>query len=268
MSYVADGYVVPGYIADANVQHNPLIVFDNRLDDAVPVANNTLSGAAINLTDFRPYTSWTPAAFPGYVTVDCGVAASANSISVCNHNLFSKGCWIEARGSSDNFVSSDDLLASYFPTADTPFVYLFNAASYRYWRIRVMGNSLPTLSVVALGTAMEIPVGLPYGFDPLTRKVFGQTNISEQGLPLGKAVLFEQWAQTLTFRYISSAWLRATFLPAWKSALRGTPFLFAWNLTAYANEIYLVEAGDNIKTPQTLPAYSDLVFDVKGVALV
>lgn len=246
---------------------NPFIAYDNRLGDAVPVASSTASGAAINLSDMRPYTSWSPAALPATVTVDCGAAKSADKLCLFNHNLFSNGCTIEVHGSTDNFSVSDVTVASITPASDKAFVLDFASASYRYWRIRITGTTAPTLSIVALGVGMEMPVGVPYGFDPLARKVFGQTNISEQGLPLGKAVLFEQWSQTLTFKYVDSAWIRSTFLPAWKSKLRGTPFLFAFNLTNYPDEIYLVEAGDTVKATQDMPAYSTLSFEVKGVAL-
>lgn len=244
----------------------PFVVWDSRLADATPVASSTASGAAVNLTDFRPYTSWKPSALPATVTVDCGSAKSADCLAVFNHDLFTNGCTVEVRGSTDNFVASDVLLDSYAPAANTAFVRNFASASYRYWRIRITGATAPTLTIVALGIGLEFPY-LPFGFDPTTRKVYGQTNISEQGLPLGKAVLFEQWAQTLSFDYVDLTWLRATFLPAWKSGLRGKPFLFAFNLTAYPGEIYLVEAGDSIKTPQKLTAYASLSFDVKGVAL-
>jgi hypothetical protein len=249
------------------IPKNPFISYDNRFADAVPVASSTASGAAVNLADFRPYTTWKPSTLPATITVDCASAKAADKLSVFNHNLFSSGCTIEVRGSTDNFATSDVLLLSVTPTADKAFISDFASASYRYWRIRITGTSAPTLTICTVGAGFEFPVGVQYGFDPLNRKVFGQTNISEQGMPLGKAVLFEQWAATLTFKYVDNTWLRTTFLPVWKSALRGKPFLFAFNMTSYPDEIYLVEAGDNIKAPQQLPTYSDLVFDVKGVAL-
>ncbi len=267
MGYIASGYVAVGYIADHATRYNPFIAWDNRLSDAVPVASSTTSGAAANLSDFRPYTSWKPGAIPATITVDCGAAKSANSLSVFNHDLFANSCWIEVRGSSDNFVASDDLLSTFSPLSDKPFCKYFNAASYRYWRIRVVGISLPTLSIVAIGTALEFPIGLPYGFDPLGRKVFGQTNISEAGLPLGKAILFRQWDQTLNFARVDSAWVRSTFIPAWNSGLEGNPFIFAWNLTDFPNDVWLLEAGDSFKAPQVLPTYNQLSFGVKGIAL-
>lgn len=250
-----------------SVPKNPFIHYDNRLADATPVASSTASGAAVNLTDFRPYTSWKPSALPATVTVDCGAPRAADKLCVFNHNLYSNGCTIEVHGSTDNFATSDVLVVSVTPTADKAFIQDFASASYRYWRIRITGATVPTLTIVAVGAGMEMPIGLPYGFDPLGRKVFGQANISEQGQPLGKAILFEQWAQTLTFKYVQTSWIRSTFIPAWKASLRGKPFLFAYDLTNYPDEIYLVEAGDNFKSAQDLPVYSTLTFDVKGIAL-
>ncbi|OYZ65150.1 MAG: hypothetical protein B7Y04_00555 [Gallionellales bacterium 24-53-125] len=245
----------------------PFIGYDNRFADAVPVASSTASGAAANLADFRPYTFHKPAAIPYTVTVDCGVAKSADKLCVYNHNLFSNGCTVEVRGSTDNFATSDVLLHSYTPTSDKPFIRDFTSASYRYWRSRITGATAPTLTIMAIGVGLEFPTGLPYGFDPLTSKVFGQINISQQGWPLGSAILFEQWAQLLNFPYVPSAWIRSTFIPARKAHLRGSPFLFAWDLTNYPDDIYLVMMGDNFKAPLKSPVYSMLSFDVKGVAL-
>lgn len=244
-----------------------MIVWDSRFADATPVASTTASGAAINLTDFRPYTSWTPGALPATVTVDCATAHSADTLGVFNHTLFTGACTIEVRGSTDNFVASDVLLHSYTPTSNSPFIRAFTSASYRYWRIRITGTSAPTLTVVALGVGLPFEIGVPVGFDPLARTVYGQTNISEQGLPLGKAVLFEQWSQQIGIPFVTNTWLRNTFLPAWKAHLRGNPFLFAFDYVTYPTEIYLVESDGNFTAPTISADYSGLNFAIKGVAL-
>jgi len=100
----------------------------------------------------------------------------------------------------------------------------------------------------------------------LARTVHGQTNISEQGLPLGKSILFEQWSQSISVP-VSNTWLRNTFLPAWKSHLRGNPFLFAFDPTTYPDEIYLVEADGSITTAPISGEYSTLNMTIRGVAL-
>lgn len=249
------------------IPKNPFVAWDNRFADAVPVASSTAVGVALNLADFRPYTSWKPAALPATVTVDCGVIKSADKLCAFNHNLFSNGCTVEVYGSTDNFVVSNVLLDTFIPATNKPFVRDFASANYRYWRLRITGATAPTLTVVALGVGLEFPTGLPWGFDPLARKVFGQTNISEQGLPLGSAVLFEQFAQQVHFNDVDNAWLRNTFLPIWKAHLRGKPFLFAFDLTNNPTEIYLVEKDGDLKTPTSIANYSNLQFGIKGVAL-
>ena len=244
----------------------PLIAWDNRFADAVPVASSTALGAALNLADFRPYTQWQPAALPATVTVNCGAAKAADSVAVYNHNLGSLAATIEVHGSTDNFVASDITLATLAPANDKPFVLQFASASYQYWRIRVTGATAPTLSVTALGAALVMPIGLPYGFAAVDRETVGQTNNSETGQPLGSVVLWEKWKQTLNFQEVDKDWLRNSFIPAWKAALRGQPFLFAWCLYLYPNEVNLVTSGGKFNAPQFNARSCTLQFDVTGVA--
>jgi hypothetical protein len=114
---------------------------------------------------------------------------------------------------------------------------------------------------------MEFPTSCPYGFDPLNRKVYGQANVSEQGLPLSKAVLYEEWSQQLQFIGVDPAWIRSTFMPAWKANLRGKPYLFGFDLTNYPNELYLVQSQDTVTSTIDYIGQATLTFNVFGVAL-
>lgn len=246
----------------------PFIAWDNRFADATPVASSTALGAAANLADFRPYTQWAPSVMPATVTVNSGAAKAADSLAVYSHNLGSKGATIEVHGSTDNFGVSDVLVATFTPANDLPFVLQFASASYPYWRIRVTGASAPTLSVAALGAGLTMPIGLPYGFGAVDREAMGQQNISETGQPLGSAIMFEKWKQTLNFQEVDKDWLRNTFIPAWKAALRGKPFLFAWCLYLYPNEVSLVQVPtpQKFSAPQFNARSCSLQFDVEGIA--
>jgi hypothetical protein len=246
---------------------HPFIAWDNRFADAVPVASSTALGAAVNLSDFRPYRQWQPVTLPATVTVNCAGAKSADSLSVYSHNLFTGGCTIEVHGSTDNFATSDVTVATKTPTSNLPFVLNFTSASYQYWRIRITGTSAPTLSICALGVGMEFEVGLNYGYGPLDSAAVKQFNQSETGQPLGSVTMFDGFAQTLSFPVVTPAWLRSTFMPAWKAGLRDGMFLFSWKLNSYPDEILLLNSGGKFSAPPISPDYCSLSFDVTGVAL-
>ena len=246
----------------------PLILYDNRLSNGTPIASTTAAGYAVaNLTDWRGYTWWKPTALPATITVDCGSAKSADYALIHSHDLFSKGCSVEVRGSSDGFGASNVLLASLTPTSDAPVLLTFNAVSYRYWRITLTGaGSMPALAIAAIGSRLELPTYLPQGFDPTTRKVVGKRNTSSAGQSLGRVVDFEQWEQSISLQRVPWSWIRATWIPAWQAHLRSAPFGFAWDKDTDATDVKLVTAGDDFSTPHYSGSTADLSFDLEAVA--
>ncbi len=244
----------------------PKILYDSRLADATPAASTTAAGtSALNLRDWRPYTWWKPTALPATVTVDCGAAKAADYAAVYNHDLATQGATLEVRGSTDNFSASNVLLASVTPTADTPILLTWASVAYRYWRFRITGSTMPSMAIAAIGAALDLPRRPKQGFDPVGRAAKGDTSLSEGGHPLGRAVSYEAWSESVTVR-TNWTWLRSTWLPAWKAALRGRPFLFAWDPTDHPDEIRLVMAGDSFRAPTLAGETVDLQFDVQGLA--
>jgi len=55
----------------------PKFFYDNRFDDATPVASSTAAGDfnVLNLRDWRPFTFWKPSAMPATVTGDAATLA-------------------------------------------------------------------------------------------------------------------------------------------------------------------------------------------------
>jgi len=245
----------------------PSLCYDNRFDDGTPVASTTATGYSVsNLQDWRAYTWWKPTALPATVTVDCGAAKTADYAVIVGHTLGTSGATLEVRGSTDNFVASDVLVATITPTSDNPILLQFASTSYRYWRYKITGGAtMPAMAVAAIGTALEIPGDLAEGFDPLTRTVQGTINKSVQGHPLGRVFDYEAWSQDLNFGVITWDWLRASFIPAWKGHLRGSPCVFIWDPVSHSDELYLVTLGDNFKTPHSAGGYANLQFTVSGV---
>lgn len=245
----------------------PKFFYDNVLNDGTPVASTTAAGnfSVLNLRDWRPYTWWKPTALPATVTVDCGVSVSADYFAVYGHDLFTGGCTIEVRRSTDNFAASNVLVSSKTPANNDPFAQEFTSVSSRYWRLNITGTTAPSIAIAAIGAGLTMPRRLNAGLDVLGRQVVGATNKSEKGHPLGKVITFEEWRKTLSWTGLTWSWLRSTWIPAWESHLRGSPYLFAWDITDNPGEIWLVQSGEQFAAPQTIGSYAELAFDVMGV---
>lgn len=246
----------------------PKFLYDQRFNDATPAASSTATGDynVLNLRDFRPYTWWKPAAMPATVTVDCGSARSADYALIYGHDLGTKGATAEIRGSTDNFSASDVLVATSTPTIDDPVLLTFTPASFRYWRLRLTGASAPSIAIAAIGAALEAPVYLEDSFSPIDRKVKGQTNRNENGHPLGRIVYFEEWSGRILLRNVTWSWARNTFMPAWKSSLRGVPFGFVWESALFPGDVRLVQAGMDLNIPHRAGSLCDVEIELEGVA--
>lgn len=242
---------------------NPKIFYQNHLDGSGLSASTTAAGYSVdNLRDWRPYTRWKSTALPATITRDYGSALAADYGFVCG-----QPATYEFHGSTDNFASSDVLLGSVTLTKAgfSLGLAVFGSASYRYWRVRQTGTGTPEVAIAAIGAALEMPVPLDAGFDPLRRKVYGQRNQSEKGYGLGRVTDFEEWMQTLQFNWVTWAFVRSTFDPAWLAHLRDKPFAFCWDPATYAGEVRLVETGEQYETAHQPGGWAHLSFDVSGV---
>lgn len=243
----------------------PQILYDNRFKDAVPAASTTAAGYdVLNLRDWRAYTWWRPTAMPAMVTVDCGAAKAADYALLHGHNLGSLGLTAEVRASTDNFAASDVLVDTVSPASDDPLLRSFASASYRYWRWKFTGASVPTIAIAVTGAALTLPRRLKKGFDPLGRKVKSTTNLSEAGHALGRVIQYEEWAESLKLNNVTWTWLRGTFVPAWIAHLRAEPFAFAWDPTSHASEVYLCMSKDQFTAAHQEGEYADFQLDLTG----
>lgn len=245
----------------------PKFLYNSRFADAAPAASSTAAGFAVaNLTDWRPYTWWQPSSLPATVTVDCGSAKAADYAALYAHDCASRGNTVEIRGSTDNFGASDVLVASSAPADDGPLVLTFASVSYRYWRLRIVNGTAPTIAIAAIGAALTMPRLLDAGFDPTTRQVVGVANRSENGHPLGRIVDWEAWEQALSWGLLSWSWIRATWVPAWIAHLRGSPYLFAWDAGDHPGESRLVQSSEGYETAHQVGELAELKLTVRGVA--
>ncbi len=244
----------------------PLILHENRLDDAAPVASTTAAGYdVLNLRDFRPYTLWKPTALPATVTVDCGSAKAADYAAVYNHTLGTCGCTLEIRGSTDNFSASNVLVASQAFTDDLPRVIPFSSVSYRYWRLRITGGAtMPEIAIAAIGLKLEMPQEMMEPFGVRSRELHGAVNRSQSGHPLGNLALWREVELELAWNFLSRSFVRDTFLAAWEVHLEKEPFLFAWEPTTYPKEVWLLSAASKLEAPDRAGGRQDIKFQARG----
>ena len=244
----------------------PRIFYDNRLADGTPVASTTATGDfyANNLTDFRPYTWWKPTALPATVTVDCATAKAADSCFVYGHDLFTQSATFEVRGSTDNFSASNVLVSTVTPTSNDPFALIFASTSFRYWRVRITGSTMPSLAIVAIGVRLELPGTMQLDFDPLGRTLMGQVNTNDNGQPLGKVIDYASWKGQITFKRMTWAQLRSTFMPAYNAHLRAKPFGWQWH-AGVDSVPYLVTMDDKLQTTHYTEYATDVSFGLQAV---
>lgn len=248
---------------------NPILLFDNRFadnDGADFEANTTDTSASfnvLNLIDWRPFTWWKPVIDTGIVTKDCGSPALADYALV-----YAEPGTYEFHGSTDNFAVSDDTLCSITIASTGIGIAYFNTVSYRYYRMETDGAGSPAeppaIAIAAIGELFQFPVGMPYGFDPLGRKVKGTVNRSEGGNPLGRVIEFEEWSASLSFPFVSWDWLRDAWLPAWNAHIRSEPFVFVWEPDNYSDEARLVMIKDDFNADHTNHVHATLQFDIVG----
>ena len=243
----------------------PRLFYDSRLADGALVASTTAAGyAADNVLDWRPYTWWKPTALPATLTVDCAGPKAADYALVYGHDLATQGATIEVRGSADNFSGSDVLVTSVTPASNAPVLLQFTSVSYRYWRLRITGTTMPSLAIAAIGARMELPGYLGLDFSPTSRRVVSVTNRNANGQPLGKIIEYTEQQRTLTMRRVTHAWITSTLLPAWRAHLRSSPFVLAWNTAHDPTNVVLVTAGDDLRTAYTPGLYADASFEITG----
>jgi hypothetical protein len=150
---------------------------------------------------------------------------------------------------------------------NNPILFQFPSLLARYWRIEIENSVTPPfIAIAAIGSKIEFPFPPDDGFDPIARQVIGQSNRAEMGSPLGTVINFEEWRQTLNFTNIGKSFMRNTFVPAWKSALRAQPFGFAWDTDTYPGELILVQSSGSFSDPHHWGDQTDLSFEIFGVA--
>lgn len=224
---------------------NPIILAENIIELGTPAATDTASGYDVaNITDRRPYTYWQAnAAGTKYVTVDCGVATTADAIGFVGHNFYTASAQVSVECSDDNFAAETiEALAAFTPASDRAVLKVFTPKNKRYWRIKMVTAAVAAkIGVVLLGDRVTFNTAPVAPFDPFPESVIAETARAKSGHIIASAKRYVSSRIVAEFRGVLDSWITGTFKPLWDTYLAELyPFFWAWDLTNYSTAAYWV----------------------------
>jgi hypothetical protein len=224
---------------------NPIILYDNRFLDNVPIATDEAPGYyARHIRDLRPFTFWRGAGSgTKYLTVSCGSAKSADALALLGHNLGTVAANVSVESSPDNFSAVNQRLAPFTPANDAMILKLFNTASEAYWRLKLVTASVAAqLAVAVLGSKLEFPSPPRGPFAPYKESVQSAFDLLQSGMPLLAEVKYHPITIDAKFQYLDRAWLETYFLPFWGNHMKLDKYFFwAWNLDDFPEHVFFVK---------------------------
>jgi hypothetical protein len=234
----------------------PIIAYNNLL--ANPLVTLTASdeslGSVENIRDWRTYTRWGGVGtFPGATTllIDCGSTQIVSCFGIVGHNLFSKGFTsVGVQGSPDGMswtLLTWGSLGTFemTPTSDGAIFRKF-VQSYQF-RYFMLSFSAPgpardfEIAIVYLGDCVQFPEYILPGFDPDGRKIITESSVSQQGNLLGIVRKYANRDIIADFGELENDWVETNLFPF--EATWPQPFIWAWDVTNHADEVYLVRSA-------------------------
>lgn len=138
------------------------------------------------------------------------------------------------------------------PADDRPIMRLLQATESSRFRVRFVGDNVPTVGVIYIGKALEMPRAIYGGHTPITlaRQSVLRPNVSERGQLLGRSLVRSGSAGSWTWRNLHPRWYRQYF-DAFVELARRYPFFILWRPAKYPEEAGYVWTSDDIHPTNT-----------------
>lgn len=250
---------------------NPVILYDNRFNDAAPTATATAAGFdVLNIRDGRAYTFWQgPAAGTHYITVNCGAAKAADALGIIGHNLKTAGATVTVESSPDNAVWTPRT-GAYAPTNDRAFMQTFVKIYAQYWRLKIVSTlAAPRLAVAMIGARLEFPWPPDTPYIPYTERVETDSKRGKSGNLLGSVVRYKPIEVNARFSNFEREWVFDDYQTFWDShASEMKQFFYAWDLDNFPEHAFFLKLQDDARwqTPVSILSVVDsLELPMEGV---
>jgi len=236
------------------------------------------------ITNPLTYEAWRPALgsyigypvpdhIPAEVIFDAGTGKKCDYIGIAAHTLGTTGTQVTLSASLDG-VGLYTPITSFVPANDDPIMVLFDAVTYRYWKLELLppgppvtAAGAPQVAVVYVGKLLEMPVAIYGGHAPLrlSRVTARRPNVSERGQWLGLSILRKGLRTSFAWKNLDPDWYRATFDP-FVALARRLPWFIGWRPERWPYEVgYVWTTGDISPTNMGVGRLMQVTVDVEGL---
>jgi hypothetical protein len=174
----------PAYI-EANAQ--PMVMYQNLLATAT-ITNSTLPTTAprANAVNESTFDYWQPTAVPDTLRMVAGASQAADGAFFAAHTLGTAGATLTVQYYDGATWQTQ---ASYSPTSNKPFGFIWPSRSATAWGIQISG-AVAQVGVVWIGPRLVIPGGVTPGYVPIwaARRIEKYAGVSRRGQFFGQRI--------------------------------------------------------------------------------
>lgn len=213
---------------DQPLTHARIAHSRNWIDGGTATASGTATGyfadAPLNTLT---YERWKPNALPATWAYTHTTSAQCDYCCIAGHTLGTRGTSLSVQYYDGSTWQT--LIASTQITSDAPIFCIFAPVTATQWRVSLTGTTLPEISVIRFGAALQMQRPIYGGHAPVTlaRKTILRSNYSETGEYLGRAKVRTYGQTTFSWKNLQASWVRAWW-PDTQKAIETEPFWIAW----------------------------------------
>lgn len=253
---------------------NPLIGYNNLVTSAnISATTEDADFPATNMSTNSTYLRWVAAggspSVEEYITLDLQTAELVDYVGIARHNFGTAQMTVSLESLDDGSPTGwTEIIDEFIPADDQPILMRFTPQGVTQLRIRLQpGNAEPTAAVVYAGVLLVLQRRIFVGHTPINygRNLSIANHRSINGHFLGRIVLSEKKATTVSLQNLTAAWYRTYFEP-FAVAAKEDPFFFAWRPNAYPNEIGFAWLADDPQPSNQLPnGMMQIDFKIEGI---
>lgn len=220
--------------------NNPIVGYNNLAPSGTLTATSAESSYPItNLKNPATFLEWRATS-----TATQTISLTTNSqdvdyVAIARHNIGSIGATIKIEGSTNSGSSWFELVPDSYLVDDTPALFRFTKQVLTNVRAVIAGaSSAPRIAVLYAGALLVMQRRVYVGHSPmqLNHDTKVLTGMSENGNFLGRVILSETIAASVSLSNVTPAFVRNSLKPFMLDA-KVNPFFFAWRPQSYPLEV-------------------------------